>query len=308
MKKLLIIGLIFLLTISIVSAFRGEITSIKQEGAYDHGYNRGYSQSEAGMSKNPNWASQFYSQKSAILSGTVDITKEELNAYLDDKGQYLMGYKTGYEEAKSGVGQSYTTPTKKETTTKTTTNVGVSSGGTYYDYDTGSSVKDNACKFGVSDAEAGVGLRPHYYLTKLQQIRGSGANDAANAVKYNRGEFIAGYKECYYGAAETSMSTVGRSGSSTANLLEIKNNAETFGYALGYSQGWRSEKKNRYIFNNCGDLAIKSCYADFHEDVIDTISTDLSWNDVKQYEAALDRAFRDGYQDGRYQNKISKYS
>lgn len=161
--------------------------SEQKKNGYNTGYKFGYADAIAGKASNPQTILNYDWVLNARYSDTgkyesvswyklpTGVEKSDVEKAIADKASYIKGYRAGYEVGtKERRGQRTGDLTDAQ-----------------YVYEIGYDV-------GTADAVAGKRSNPHTYTWKSSRYATSTQDlDYAKLIRYNRGEYIKGYKDGY---------------------------------------------------------------------------------------------------------------
>jgi len=238
---------------------------LENQLSYSYGYDRGYFDYENDNGKNSHLARNCYNRETK--SGCSQFSTDEVYSAYWDKGNYLLGYLRGYDDAKQGndidvevtaVMDSYNaqiseaddstvTKTVSITTTSSSESSTVKTKATIGDVDLTMAVSDIAFDFGYYDAKNGLGSHPTKAIDDLKTINTEEANDVVNRLRDERGVFIMYYKKGYdsYDGTTTVAETEDYDDISVSPTQLSSSEKETLGEELGCKNAEFDKKYNK---------------------------------------------------------------
>lgn len=290
MKKLLVIGLLFLFTIGIASAYVIEASIGEEEqDASSYGCARGETHALADMPKNPWWITKYYALSAGVQLDLYDITEEEIDAAMISWSDYLQGYKECYNNAKSGQVSGVSTSTTSTAETTTTHSYLPSMRYDSIDWEQYDSAYDLGYDMGAADAQ-NARSKPYELQSKMNKIRGGSVLPEVRWLNANIDEYLKGYNDGQEATGKTYTYS-----SSTEDIYASREVAQDIGWAFGYTHGVTMDKKKNHLIYHYPDEIPLSL---FHEDVLDMLPSDLNGRHISDKKAAYERGYRDGYAEG----------
>ncbi len=200
MRKI-IIALILLVICSVgvfadlVSQNELRKAGIEGDVAYAVGYYHGYNDKTANKGSGPHTVFNYYGRTTGSRYTPNEVLVAKWN-----KGDYITGYKEGYNTARSGEAMNqniqnlidtYILTEEEEKVSTPIPTVKMS------DIDLSGSITEVAYDLGYNDGEEGIWSNPTRAINDLKKIHTEEAVDFVEKIELNRGTFISGYDEGY---------------------------------------------------------------------------------------------------------------